>query len=442
MWHMFLRATVASVFLLTAIVARADSDSTEPEPSGAVPSTPSALQFGRLLLRAGRLEHARQFLERAQPANEDEWIERLWWLGQIELGLGMPQHAAQRFETILKRHPELTRIRLELARAFYLAGRDREARSHFQASLREPLPASVEAAVEGFLRSMDARKRWSGSLSLSMLPQTKRSNQQYISVGGVPFRLNEDARAPSGIGALVSAGLSFSPVLSADRRGVFTASVASKRYERSTWNDTTVSSDLGISRLSDQGAVSGGLRIARRWSGGDPYYRSIGPWSRINRSLSDTTWLAVALSATYRKHDEQASRDGWRIVASPRFTRSVSEHTSVELETTLEQVQAREDHQGSRLIGIGATLAHAFETGLSALGSAHVQLLRHSAKDPLFAGKRSDRNLRFSLRVSHRSLRYRGFSPYIGLSMERNRSNLAIYESRSKGIFIGVTRRF
>ena len=119
--------------------------------------TLSDIHTGRLLLRAGRLEHARIFLEQARPSTEEEWIERLFLLGLIEMRLGAPGRAAERFEDILARRPELTRVRLELAQAYLLAGRDDEARRHFDLSLADELPSSVEAAVEGFLRSIDAR---------------------------------------------------------------------------------------------------------------------------------------------------------------------------------------------------------------------------------------------------------------------------------------------
>ena len=210
------------------------------------PTELTDMQTGRLLIRAGRLRHAHAVLEQAQPSNEEELIERLFLLGRIEMRLGMPGRAAERFEAILARRPELTRVRLELARAYFLTGHDEKAKFHFNASLADELPSSVEAAVENFLRGVDARKRWSVSLSASMLPETKRPDRGEVLIGGVPFRLNEDARASSGVGALLSTGVSFSPTVSDDIRGVLAASVAAKLYKRSDWNDISTSGDIGL----------------------------------------------------------------------------------------------------------------------------------------------------------------------------------------------------
>ena len=64
--------------------------------------------------------------------------------------------------------------------------------------LADELPSSVESAVEGFLRGIDARRTWSMSPSASMLPETRRSDREEVLIGGVPFRLDEDARSSSG----------------------------------------------------------------------------------------------------------------------------------------------------------------------------------------------------------------------------------------------------
>ncbi len=434
----FVACAATAITILIAVAARADAPPARDLPSAGL----SDMQAGRMLLRAGRLEHAHAFLEQARPENEREWIERLFLLGQVEMQLDMPRRAAERFETILARRPGLTRVRLELARAYFLSGRDDKAKYHFSTSLAEGLPSSVEDAAEDFLRTIDARKRWSVSFSASLVPETRRSDREEVLIGGVPFRLSEDVRASSGVGGLVSAGVSFSPAIANDVRGVLAASGAAKRYENSDWNDTTVTGDIGISHLFDAGSVSGGLRLGRRWSAGERFHDNLGSWALVRWRFSGSTRIGVALSSVYRAHDERSNRDGWRIVASPRLLHVLNSRTSVEVEPTFEWVEAEADHRGSRLIGIEATFSRAFGGGLSVslTPSAHVR--RHADRDPLFGERQVDRYVRLSAQVLHRSLRYRGFVPYVGVSLERNRSNVPIHEFRSHGVFAGVSRRF
>ena len=402
----------------------------------------SDLAAARLLMKAGRFRGARAFLEQWRPTSEAERIERLFLLGQVELQLALPKRAAERFEEILTLQPSLTEIRLELARAYYLAGIDDKARYHFSLAQAGELPSSVDAVVDEFLRRIDARKRWSASVSASVLPETKRLERETIRIGGVPFRLDEDARGSSGAGALVSAGVSFSPRLTDDLRGVLGASAGAEFYRNSQWNDVTVSGDAGVARLFEEGRVSAGIRLGRHWTGGDGYNRTMGLWARTHWRLTGATRLDASLSAGYRRHDMRRERDGWRLTASPRVVHALDGRTSIEANTSFEAVSAKNDHHGSRLLGVGVTVARAFGGGLSASLSSSVHVRRHSAPDPLFGERRIDRNVRLGVRVLHRALRYSGFAPYIGFSIERNRSNIPVQEYRRRGVLFGVSRRF
>ena len=405
----------------------------------------SDMQTGRLLIRAGRLEHARAFLLKAKPTGEEERIERLFLLGRIEMRLGMPKEAAGRFEDILEIRPSLTRVRLELARAYYLIGQHDKARRQFSALLGDKLPSSVEAVVENFLKRIDARKRWSVSISGAIMPESnpaKRTNREEVRIGGVPFRLNEDARASSGVGGLIAAGVSFSPDIGTGLRGVMGASGAAKLYRRSDWNDITVNGDTGLTRLFDHGSVSAGLRLGQRWLGGDPHHRSLGPWFRARLRISDGARLDLSASAGWREHDELSGRNGWRIVVSPGLRYALDDRTLIEAEPVFEVVRAEVERHGYKVVGLGATISRAFESGLAVSASAATEIRRHGARDPLFGKRRKDGKLRLAARFRHRALRYRGIVPYIGYSFERNRSNIPIYAYTNHGAVVGVSRRF
>ena len=402
----------------------------------------SDMQAGRLLLRAGKLREARALLERARPDGEAGRIERLFLLGRIALRLGMPRRAAERFEAALALRPGLTRVRLELARALHLAGRDDEARRQLRLARADGLPPPVAAAVEGFLRRIDARRRWSASLSAAALPDVKRANREVVRIGGVPFRLNEDARSSSGAGARVSAGMSFSPVVAGDLRGVLALSAAAKVYERAAWNDVSVSGDLGLARLFDRGSASAGLRLDRRWSGGSGDYRGAGPFARARIALSGSARLELEASASWRAHDAGRDRDGWRVAAVPRLVLAPDARSRIELEPVVEAGAARADHHRSVLVGLGAAVWRAFDGGAAVSLASSFRLRRHAGRDPLFGIGRRDETFRLDLRLSHRALRHAGFAPYVGWALERNRSNVPIHEYRYGGVAAGFSRAF
>ena len=74
------------------------------------------------------------------------------------------------FRLILVNHPELIRVRLELARTFFLKGQDGLARRHFELVLAGGVPPPVAANIHSFLNVMRTRKRWTGYFGAAYRP--------------------------------------------------------------------------------------------------------------------------------------------------------------------------------------------------------------------------------------------------------------------------------
>ena len=396
-------------------------------------------------MEAGRFEDALAFLKQARPADDDEAIERHFLLGAVYMRLRRPREAAEHYEAILILRPDLTRVRLELARAHYAAGQDDKAKYHFQLSLGDKLPSSVESVVEGFLNAIDARKRWSAYVSIAALPETnavRRTDRQTVQIGGATFRLNEDAREASGIGAQLSAGGAFFPTVSPGLRGHFALSAAAKLYEQSAWNDIALVGKAGLTRLFDGGSASGGVQAGRRWQGTAGFQHSVGPWARVDHRLSNRAHVSASTSADYRTHDERDDLDGWRVSLSPVVRYVLDSQTVLEAGPQLELVDARADHRSSRLIGLGVGVSRAFENGITASLSASAQLNRYRGEDPLFGKTREDRVMWLSARVLHRSFQLSGFAPYLGYTYERSASTIPLHTYENHGAILGLTREF
>ena len=198
----------------------------------------------------------------------------------------------------------------------------------------------------------------------------------------------------------------------------------------------------GYRYLAVRGSVSGGLRLGRRWLGGDPDNRSLGPWARLGMRLSNSTRLDMDISALHRKHDTRTFLDGWRIAVRPTLRYTLDAQTLIEAEPTIEVASARTEHNGSRQIGFGVTASRAFDGGFSASVNPAFHARRYKDRHPLFGRQRVDLGVRIGVRVLHRSVQYAGFAPYVGYSFERTRSNIQIYGYRNHGAIFGVTRSF
>ena len=434
---------VSAAVVLLPFVAHAASPTGSGE--AAAKHNISSLAFARLLIEAGRYRDARVFLEQAWPATEEKKIERRFLLGKVYMRLGMPRKAAGQFEAILVIRPDLTRVRLELASAHYAAGLDEKAKRHFELSLADGLPSSVENAVEGFIHTIDARKRWSLHLSAALLPETnavRRTGSRTVQIGGATFRLNEDAREAPGVGAQLAAGAAFSPRIADDVRGHFALSSAAKLYEKSQWNDISLIGEVGLTRLFDGGALSGGLRLGRRWTGSEGFQSSVGPWASFERRISRRVRIRLRTHLDYRKHDERDDLDGWRLAVNSSLRYALDSRTVLEAGPLFDAVEARKDHRSSRLFGLSGGVSRTFKNGILVSATASVQSQRYRGKDPLFQTKREDVAARLSIKWVNTSLKFSGFAPYLGYSYEKNRSNISLYEYENHGVLMGLTRDF
>lgn len=430
----------AACLILLAAPPTAGGDSTAPPVTFI-----DDLRLGRLLMEAGRLHDAKAVLERVQPANEAEALERLFLLGRVAMLLGEPREAIRRFEAILAVRPDLTRVRLELANAHLAAGRDSEARHHFEAALADRPPSSVDLAARDFLEHIDARKRWSATLSLALAPETnpvKRTGRSTVRIGGAPFVLDEDARAASGTGLFVSSGLSFTSALGDDVRAVLAASTAARLYRRSSWNDVSGEGELGLARLFDRAGLSGGLRVGRRWLASRTYSDSIGPWARGRAGLSNALSLGLSAEADAVSHVDFPDRDGWRLGVRPHLFYAPSRRTSLEAALDLGAATARAKRHASRTAEIRVGLHHAFGSGLSVAPELALRRQRYGAPDPLFEKTRIDTTASLSIKILHRRLQYAGFAPHIGYSFEINRSTLPLHTWRNHAVILGISRSF
>lgn len=415
-------------------------------PDGAPgPSAFTDMAFGRLLFDTGRLRDARAFLEQARPADEDEAVERLFLLGRIEMRLGLPRAAAGRFEAILARRPDLTRARLELATAYYAAQRDDKARYHFERSLADRLPSSVADEVRRFLDRIDNRKRWSATISLAFAPESnpaRRTGRKTVEIGGARWQLDSESRSASGTGVLLSGGASFSPSIPGGLTGVLAATGSAKLYRESDWNDVSVAGDIGLASPFDRLTLSGGLRVGRRWLGGNGYSRSLGLWTRGGMRVSARSRAALASELARIDHDDHPHRDGWRLGARPHLFHAMGSRSAVEAEIDVEIATARANHFASRMVGMSISLAYAFEGGLTIRPGVGAWLRRYRGPDPLFEKTRRDATVRPSLTVLHRSLQFDGFAPHVGYTFERASSNIPIHSYRNHSVLFGISRRF
>ena len=358
------------------------------------------------------------------------------------------------FRAILVARPELVRVRLELARAFFLKEEDTLARRHFEQVLAGGLPPTVAANVQRFLRTIRARRRWEARFGVALAPDSNlntASGTRRIWLdtpfGRFPFTREEGTAPRSGVGVSIWGGGEYQYPLAERWRLRSGADASVREYKGGAFDSQFATAYLGPRWFIDQTTEASLLStVQRQWSGGQPNTdqygfrlearRRITPrlsvWSQTalrRRNCRDCDWLdgpvgEVALGANWVALPilRVGGNAGWN------WARANAEHW-------------RSD--GPRL-GLGATLA----LPLGFTVGAHASVQRTEFQGRGFPHRTIDRQPRedetqtLSLSVHNRAVTVLGFSPRITLINEQRETNAQALDYERDRAELSFVRQF
>ena len=251
------------------------------------------------LIEAGRFEDALALLPtpgQGEPAGP----ETLFFYGLAAIGasqrpdlpdreqVALLDAAIAALRTMLIDDPALVRVRLEMARAFFLKGEDALARRHFERVLAGNPPPNVAANVGRFLAEMRARKRWNFNLGAALAPDSNissASDEPTIYYVGPPFPRDPAELPTSGVGLALWGGAEYQHPLGRGLRLRAGADAALRDYRGSRFDNLSVSGHLGPRWLLDARTEASLLASARRnWVGGPARGDRPAPESRDRRA--------------------------------------------------------------------------------------------------------------------------------------------------------------
>ena len=218
------------------------------------------------------------------------------------------------FRKMLIANPQLVRVRLELARAFFLKGEDGLARQHFERVLAGNPPAGVALNVNRFLSQIRARKRWSVRVGFALAPDTNLgggSDERIIYIHGLPFRRDQEELTRSGIGIAAWAGGEYQYPLSPRWRLRAGGDVHRKEYREREFDWMTVAGHVGPRWLIGRGTEASLLASVRQHRFADEAdHRDIGARTELRHRLSRRATGHVSLSRHERRSEERDHLDG------------------------------------------------------------------------------------------------------------------------------------
>ena len=362
--------------------------------------------------------------------------------------------AIANFRAILVNRPELVRVRLELARAFFLKQEDTLARRHFEQVLAGKPPEAVAANIQRFLNVMRARRRWTAHFGAAIAPDSNlnaASDNRTILVdtplGRLPFTLDDGAARKSGIGVSVWGGGEYQYPLGAPGSGSGAgrwrlrsgANASIREYKGGTFDRHSLSAHLGPRRLIDARTEASLLAtVDRQWTAGMPETDRFGLRLEGERRLTPRLGMFARVSAARRNCRDCNWLDG--PVGDVLLGASWAALPVLRVGGNAGWNWARANAEPWRSRGpqasLGATLAlpAGFTLGLRVSEQRIEYQGRGFAHRTLDRRPRRDRTRTLSVSVHNRAVTVLGFSPRVSLVREERETNAqALDYERNRG---------
>ncbi len=439
---------------------------TAQEPSAPQPPAPvaSALPKARALINALRFQEALAILRplaKAHPGRND--VRFLLGLAALEWsrvrGVSPADREALRDESIatframLVDRPDLVRVRLELARAFFYKGDDSLSKEHFERVLAGNPPKPVVANVQTFLNQIRARRRWRLHLGFSLAPDTNiggTSDERtiYLPVFGqlLPFQRNATELTKSGLGLWVWGGGEYQYPLGQRVRLRLGMDGSRREYSGGRFDRMWLSTHAGpriFATRNTDFSVLGSFRYF--WSADQPDYVDQGARLSAGHRLGRRLTLNAGGSWHERRYHNRPYLDGpvWSSFTGLRWVVT----PTIRLDVTAgygrdrpEQLRSRNESKWVQT-GVSVALPKGFTVGA---GGGYRWTDFEGAWPPftLADERRADKTYNLRLSVFNRAFTFLGFSPEVSLNHEVRKTNAQIHGYERTGGELRVVRQF
>ena len=347
---------------------------------------------------------------------------------------------------MLARDPELPRVRLDLALAYFQARQDGSAAYHFRQALGDDsLPPAARARALAYLDAIRRRRSWSLNGGIALVPDDNinaATSARLVQLFGFPAQLSEDARQTSGVGvsAFVSGG--YEARLSPDMRFRINAGLYTRTYKEGQFNDRTLTLRAGPRFIFEDFDLRPELTGRFRELGGEIYSRAAGLSLSSDWLIAPAWRLNAGVTAkriSYESFLGEGRNYGVQLGVSHAFGRA----TLLRADTSFRRETVSREAYSWREYSIAFLAARELPRGFVVSAGPSHRWRRYGGRLPaLGPDPRFDRTLAGQIKASNRHIELFGFMPEITIRHERRSSNLDLYDYKRTVAEIGVVRSF
>lgn len=416
-----------------------------------------ALVLARILAGQGRRDEAAALYQEliARGRIQEYRIEAAFQLAGIFMLEGRFREASLLFLDILRRNPNLPRVRLELARAYFLNRDYEDAQLQFELVKGSGLPPEVQEKVDEFLTQIRRRKDWSIGFNAALVPdsnlnQASGGEEECIALGGM-LLCRPLEKKQSGIGLGVGGTLNHYLRFSRDFGLRSTISLNALEYERNDFDDYQLFLASGPRHTFEQGEISLQPTFRKRWYAGRQYseeygIRLDGQWM-LNRFL-----LGGAFSwARIRYNDSYVNEflEGDSLFSHLQVRYILNDRTFVQAGLAFQRENAEADAYGSDSLRCALGLYRVLPYGFSLFGELSLTDARYHgaqwyiARDYRIAEtRRRDRTWQVFASLSSSLLEKYDITPTLQYTYVRRDSNIWTQEHERQRLNLSLGYRF
>ena len=417
---------------------------------------PTALEQAETMLNDGRLQDAQDLITAVYPRlDSEDKTQAEFLLGMISMQRKDYRTAIFVFRHILVGNPSLTRVRLELARAYFENDNDFKAQFHFRRALAAPdLPPQVQQNIFYYLYRLRERKTLYFYFSLGVNPETNinavsGAAQECLLFFGEPLCRDLPPKE-SGVGLTGYAAAQYFLKLGGNWRFKTEAGAAFNEYPGREFDNQQVYGSAGPMYLLNRGQAGVYFTGAQTWFGGKDFLYAYGPDAAFEKDLSRKFRLGVTYS--YRENnylypgiDFMDGRTNSVLTKLTYFLNSTTYFALIN-NVAYQKTQLKMSDNLSWQLGVGAgtDLPLGFSVYLEpSVTWVNYQGPRLYINDGMFGfDTRYDVLYSASFRLLNRHLDFYGFTPTAGVIWNKRTSNINNMGYQQTGFTLGVTRSF
>ncbi|MCY4584073.1 MAG: surface lipoprotein assembly modifier [Chloroflexi bacterium] len=357
------------------------------------------------------------------------------------------------FREMLVADPNLVRVRLELARAFYLKGEDSLARRHFEAVLAGGVPPEVAANVRAFLIEIRARRRWSIHGGFAIAPDTNigagsEERTIYIPVFGqsLPFTRDADELTSSGVGLVLWGGGEYQYPTGPTTRLRAGANVSRRDHSGSQFDEASLAVHLGPRALLTTRTEASALLTARQnWAGTVKDHHALGGRIEAAHRVSRSVTVNGRVSLEDRHYRTRTGLDGPAGDISLSGAWVVSPTVRLDLSAGYGRDRPARERDRNERYRVGAGISVALPRGFTVSGGGDYRWTNFEPGWSPYVqdnGARKDETWSARASVYNRGLTLMGFSPELGIVHEVRTTNAQLYDYERTSGELRFVRQF